>query len=393
VVLTAAGLARGPRGGPFRPVPGGDDVVSGTWHEDAFWGVVAPPSKVVRRLGERISEERLPAVVRRLFSAGGVLLADTMEGLHRRTPSGWQPVPTPFPSLPAGSAHVSALAFLGPRLVAGFFDGGLAVTEAEAAAAEWRAVPGAEAWGVNALLPAGGVLYVASLRGAARFDGARLHPLPGPGAAFSLAATEDGVAIGYGQGVLLPGSRLVSAFHGLPGNQALALASGSGLFVGTPSGLGALTGRRVAWRATSGEGKLTHPWVTALALSGDALYVGTYGGGIVRRTAGRRSPGEPGADVGRYEPFPETDGLKIGPGCLASAGSRLFAGTEGRGLWALSSDGRTFTPLDVALPSPRVTALLPSADALWIGTDEGLARLPLGGNGATETRRHGERTP
>ncbi|HSB60249.1 MAG TPA: hypothetical protein VLI67_00925, partial [Vicinamibacteria bacterium] len=254
---------------------------------------------------------------------------------------------------------------------------------------EWRAVEGSQAWGVNALLPAGGALYVASLRGAARFDGRRLVAIDGPGAAFSLAATRDGVAIGYGQGVALPGSRLVSAFHGLPGNQALALAAGESLYVGTPSGLGAMDGRRVRWRVTSGDGKLPHPWVTALQVEEDGLYVGTYGGGIVRVEAGAarptaggpegegRSHGRPAPVPARWSPFPETEGLKVNPGCLVEAGGRLFAGTDGRGLWRLSADRTRFEPLHVGLPSPRVTALLAGEGALWIGTDEGVARLPL----------------
>ncbi len=370
LVVTAAGLARGPRDGPLQPVAGGEDIASGVLVEGTFWGVKAPADTAVRRFEGRPREERLPAPVRRLLSTGGVLLADTEQGLYRRTPSGWVPAGARPAALPAGSAHVSALALRGGQLVAGFFDAGLAVAMERAGSLEWRAVPGSAAWGVNALLPAGGALYVASLRGAARFDGARLRPVEGPGAAFSLAATDDGVAIGYGQGVLLPGARLLSAFHGLPGNQALALASGRSLFVGTPSGLGAVEGRRVAWRVTAGEGKLPHPWVSALALSGDELYVGTYGGGVVRRTVD-----------GRYEPFVETEGLKITGGCLMEADGRLYAGTDGGGLYRLAEDKGRFVRLDLPLPSPRITALLAAPGALYIGTDEGLARLPLGGAG------------
>jgi ligand-binding sensor domain-containing protein len=250
----------------------------------------------------------------------------------------------------------------------------------------WRDVPGTAAWGVNALLPAGGALYVASLRGAARFDGARLLPLEGPGAAFSLAATADGVAIGYGQGVLLPGTRLLSAFHGLPGNQAVALLEGDVLFVGTPSGLGAIEDRRVRFRVAGGEGRLPHPWVTALALSRGSLYVGTYGGGIVRRTASGVDAPIARVDRARYEPFVETEGLKINAGCLVEAGGRLYAGTDGKGLYRLSADGRAFEPVRAALPSRRVTALVPAAGALYVGTDEGVARLPLDSAAGSETK-------
>src|SRR5262249_43754111 len=208
-------------------------------HDD-YWGVT-DDGRLLRVDGEGArAEEHPPAVPRRVMTAGGELFADTEAGLFRRTAEGWRKAADRGDALPSGNAHVTALAWRGERLVAGFFDGGLAEAELGARPrAAWRAVPGSAAWGGNALLSAGGALYVAGLRGAARYDGGGLHAIDGPGAAFSLAATDDGVAIGYGQGVLLPGRTLLSAFHGLPGNQALALASADRLVVGTPSGLGA----------------------------------------------------------------------------------------------------------------------------------------------------------
>lgn len=387
IAATAAGLVRGSPGGRMEPVPGGQDVAFGAVHDGGFWGVSGRPLDAVLRYqpGSRLGEERLPSIVRNVMTTGGELLADTDDGLFRRDGTGWRRLAPRPAALPPGRSHLGALAWLSGRLVAGFFDGGLATADvatwrdgsSEAQGRAWRAVPGADAWGVNALLPAGGVLYVASLRGAARFDGQRLAPIDGPGAAFSLAATRDGVAIGYGQGVLLPGSTLLSAFHGLPGNQAVALAAGESLFVGTPSGLGAMDGRRVRWRVTSADGRLPHPWVTALAVAEDGLYVGTYGGGLTRR-AKANGITRPFDDPAHYQPFEETAGLKVNPGCLVEAGGRIYAGTDGRGLWVLSADRARFEPLRIPLPSPRVTALVAGDDALWIGTDEGIARLPLG---------------
>jgi hypothetical protein len=372
MAVTAAGVARGRAAGPLLPMTGGGDLVSGVVHGGGVYGVDGRAPAVVRLDGSgRASEELLPAPPRRLLVAEDQLFADTPLGVCRRGASGWTLVRRRPPALP-GSGHVGALAQLGSSLVAGLFDGGLALrVEGEHARTEWREVPGSSAWGVNALLPAGGALYVASLRGAARFDGRQLQALEGPGAAFALAATPAGVAIGYGQGLLLPGPRLLSAFHGLPGNQTLALASGPELYVGTPSGLGAVVGRRVRWRVGPGDGALPHPWVTALALSGQALYVGTYGGGVVRRTG--TDAGKPG----RFEPFVETEGLKVNTGCLVEADGRLYLGTDGAGLYRLSMDRARFERLSLDLPSPRITALAATRDGLYVGTDEGLARLPL----------------
>jgi hypothetical protein len=371
--VTAAGLARGENERGLVALGEGQDVTSGCTDGRRFYGVAAGIPAVLRVETEgRIVEERLAAAGRRVLCVAGEVFADTDEGLYRRATEGWV-LARPRPAaLPVGPSHVSALAWLGTRLVVGLFDGGLVSAEPQAGAPAWRAVGGSAAWGVNALLPAGGSLYVASLRGAARFDGRRLVPIDGPGAAFSLASTVDGVAIGYGQGVLLPGARLVSAFHGLPGNQALALLSGDALLVGTPSGLGAVQQRRVRWSVTPGQGQLPHPWVTALARQGETVFVGTYGGGIVRRSA---RGGE--VTAGRFDAFVETEGLKVNPGGLVEADGRLYAATDGRGLWRLARDGSRFERLDLPLPSPRLTALVGGKDGLWVGTDEGLAKVPF----------------
>ena len=369
-LVTPVGLAHGPVGGPLAPVAGGEETGSAAVAGARVY--TAGGGRLLRFEGGRGTEEYLPARPRRLLADAGQIFADTDAGLYRRGDAGWVLArPRPM-ALPPGAAHVGALGLMGSRLVLGAFDGGLAVGEPRARDWAWSPLRGAPAWAVNAILPSGDGMVVASLRGAARFDGRRWTMLggAGAGAAFALAATRDGVAVGYGQGVLLPGSRMLSAFHGLPGNQALALAGGDPLYVGTPSGLGAVAGSKVAWRVTAGEGLLPHPWVTALALHGDALYIGTYGGGVARRTAA-------GTPRGRFEPFPETDGLKVNTGCLVEAGGRLFLGTDGQGLFRLARDGSRFEPLRLALPSPRVTAILAGPGALYLGTDEGLARLGL----------------
>jgi hypothetical protein len=335
------------------------------------------------RLDGARSEEITPERFRRLFAAGGELLADGPSGLWRRTAaSGW----TLARKRQEGSlphAHVNALAADGPGLWAGFFDAGLAhcvPARGAAALVECADLPGSEAWGVNAVLPSGGGVYAATLRGAVRVANGRATLLnvdergASPGGAFSLATTASGVAVGYGLGVLLPGQRLLSAFHGLPGNQAYALASapssgGSRLWVGTPSGLGRIEGQRVLSRVTSGEGKLPHPWITALAeLPDGALLVATYGGGVARRTG--EGAGE------RWERFAETGGLKVNAGALlVDPEGRVWIGTQGQGLFRSDAAVTRFEHLDLPLPSPDVFALAATAEALFVGTDEGLARF------------------
>ena len=84
---------------------------------------------------------------------------------------------------------------------------------------------------------------------------------------------------------------------------------------------------------------------------------------------------EPGTEDGRPV---ETEGVEVSPGALTLGAGLVWAGTDADGLWRLRPDRRAFERLDLPLPSPRVTALLAEEDALWIGTDQGVALLPLG---------------
>lgn len=386
---TPAGLFAAGDDGVLRSVANGGNLGSLTVHGDRLFAAADPPDTLVRRFegAGRLQLEPAPSKVRRVFTAGDLLLADTADGLAERSNEAWRVISRRRQPDGFGNSHVSALASYRGRVVVGFFDGGLAElvpappsgpplptankTEPPMMLRALAEAGSSPIWAVNALLDAGGVLHVASLRGAFRFDGARVTPMEGSGAAFSLARTGSGVAIGFGEGVLLPERKLLSGFHGLPGNQATALAPvEGGMLVGTPSGLGYVENLKVRWRVASGEGKLPHPWVTAILPADGSVLIGTYGGGLVRRV-GRMS------DKGDWKSFPETEGLKVNTGCLVEAGGRVYAGTDGAGLFRLSRDGTRFERLKLSLPSQRVTALLEMGGFLYIGTDEGLTRWPV----------------
>jgi hypothetical protein len=385
--VTPIGLLAERGDGVVAPVASGSNLGSIASNGESLFGTADPPDPSLRRFDPdlRLRMEQLPFAVRRVFHVGDRVLADTAKGIAELSSDGWRIVLGRRHDGGFGNAHVGALAVHRDRIVAGFFDGGLAelvpgppdgtpglpaapTSDPPMVLRELATESSHKVWAVNALLDAGGVLHVASLRGAFRFDGTRFLPVEGSGAAFSLARTASGVAIGYGEGVLLPERKLLSAFHGLPGNQATALASAArGLLVGTPSGLGYVEDLKVKWRVASGEGRLPHPWVTAILPLKDDVLVGTYGGGLVRRTGAL-------SDAGDWRPFPETAGLKVNTGCLVVANGRVYAGTDGTGLFRLTLDGTRFERLKLALPSQRVTALVAKDDLLYIGTDEGLTR-------------------
>ncbi|MBL8112522.1 MAG: hypothetical protein JNK60_06530, partial [Acidobacteria bacterium] len=312
-----------------------------------------------------------PEPFTRLFAASGRLFGAGASGHILEEPEGRSKRVFTKPPASLPLPHVNALAISGDTLWAGFFEGGLASAPLNGGDLRLSPIPGDALFGVNALLPAGDALYVASLRGAFRVDGGKPVALEGAGAAFSLALLPSGLAVGYGQGVALPGPRLLSAFHGLPGNQAYALApDGDALWVGTPSGLGRLEGSKVTQRTTTGDGVLPHPWVTALVTVPGGVLVGTYGGGVARVTlsAGRLASTR----------LSGGDGLKVNAGAmLLDVEGRLWVGTEGQGLFRADRSLRDLTHVDLPLPSPSVYALAVHDSRLFIGTSEGLVSLPL----------------
>jgi ligand-binding sensor domain-containing protein len=374
-VTTAAGAARGrPDATSLAPVPRGADATAGVAWDGALCFVPVDGPLRVSALMIDGSRRETPAPERflRLFVASGRLFADGPSGLRRFDRSrGFELVGAATPALP--KPHVNALAVDGARLYLGFFDGALAVADPHGTPLAATSLPSGDAWGVNALLPMGGVVYAATLRGAYRIAGDSVRLLEGAGAAFALAATGSGLAIGYGRGVLLPGPRLLSAFHGLPGNQAYALAAtGEALWVGTPTGLGRVERSRVTERVLPGEGKLPHPWVTALLPRQDGLWVATYGGGLAVRRSG---------ELPAWESFPETSGLKVNAGALLGlSDGRVCAGTQGSGVWCSDRLRSRFSRVDLPIPSPDVFALAAfpreSPDLLFVGTSEGLLRIP-----------------
>ncbi len=375
---TARGIARGPLNtdSPHLDLhPQANTLSSGVVWESGWITPREPgkPGVVALFRDGKVREFSTPEPFQKLFAAGSTLFASGASGIFRRQPGeGWELIARQPPrTLP--HPHVNAIGALENSLLLGFFDGGLIKLDPKSGRISQFNGP----WGVNAILNAGGAAYAATLRGAFRIQGTSAEPIEGAGAAFSAALTSSGVAIGYGQGVLLPGRGLLSAFHGLPGNQAYALASSSvpsRLWVGTPTGLGRIDNQKVTLRVARGEGKLPHPWVTALAETSSGLFIATYGGGVARLSDTGTSQ--------QWETFTETGGLRINAGALLIDGEgRIIIGTQGQGLWASEASPVHFRRLRIPLPSQNVfsLALYPfeQPDVLLAGTDEGLLQLPL----------------
>jgi ligand-binding sensor domain-containing protein len=57
---------------------------------------------------------------------------------------------------------------------------------------------------------------------------------------------------------------------------------------------------------------------------------------------------------------------------------RVYAGSLDRGLYIYNRAGDRWTATTLGLPSPNVTALAAGRGTLYIGTDNGLVRVPEG---------------
>lgn len=281
----------------------------------------------------------------------------------QRTGGGWQRHDLGGPA----SQDIAAIAHDGERLYAGTFDQGLHVFDD----GRWaRAFAEQIDDKVNVLLRAHGRLYVGTARGlhVVSPDGARrfVGKLPSRDI-HSLAATRDGLLVGTARGAVIIRGETV---HNVEPNHVEGRARGIWATAVTGEGRPLLgTSRGLYYPNEAGEwtrlslasGHLPEDWVTALAVSGDDVYVGTYNHGVVRLRLDDPSPGE--ALGGGWVNF---NGLHVHDG-------ELFAATMGgllvrplhAGRWRRATEGDT-------------TGVLPVSAGMWVAGRRGLTLVPGG---------------
>jgi ligand-binding sensor domain-containing protein len=177
-----------------------------------------------------------------------------------------------------------------------------------------------------------------------------------------IAATPAGVSFIDAQGI-----RSIYAFQGLVNNHVYALASdGARTWAGTLGGLSILDGSAVQASFTTANSGLKHNWITAIVPVEKDFFVGTYGAGVLRIT-----------DRGVWETFEDLRGtIEINPNAMAATPRAVFAGTLDRGLAIYNMASGRWTFFTAGLPSPNVTAIEARGGMLYIGTDNGLVKLP-----------------
>ncbi len=317
--------------------------------------------------------------VRQLFTSGDVVFAVARSGLYRMNARGfgWQRV------LEAGAAtlsdrNVSALAADGSgRLWVGYFDRGMDVLAPDTSRATH--VEDEHVFCVNRILidAKTGAIDVATANGLVRFDnsGSEQQVLTRSDGLIAdhvtdVAAYRDGLALATPAGLTFldaTGARSMYAFHGLVNNHVYALGvSGDELIAGTLGGLSLLDKGNVAVNYTTATSNLKHNWITAVVPVGAEWMVGTYGAGIL------------GLDrVGRFHSFETASGpFEVNPNAMLVTPTYVLAGTLGKGLYLCDRQSGRWSVIDTGLPSLNVTALAIGNGYIYVGTDNGLVRIP-----------------
>jgi ligand-binding sensor domain-containing protein len=117
---------------------------------------------------------------------------------------------------------------------------------------------------------------------------------------------------------------------------------------------------------TTTTSNLKHNWITAVVPLGNEWMVGTYGAGIL---ALDRS--------GRFNSFEVGSGpFEVNPNAMLVTTSYVLAGTLGHGLYLYDRQSGRWSVIRNGLPSLNVTALAAANGYIYVGTDNGLVRIP-----------------
>jgi len=319
------------------------------------------------------------AEVRQLFISGDAVFAVARSGLYRMNPHAfsWQRV------LEAGTAvlsdrNISALAVdANGRLWVGYFDRGLDLLASDSSRASH--VEDEHVFCVNRIFldSKTGAIDVATANGLVRFDdsGSEQQVLTRTDGLIADHVTDvvsyrDGLALATPAGLTFldaSGARSMYAFHGLVNNHVYALGvSGDELMAGTLGGLSLLNKGDVTVNYTTTSSNLKHSWITAVVPVGSEWMVGTYGAGVL------------GLDrSGRFHSFEIGSGqFEINPNAMLVTPSYVLAGSLGEGLYFYDRQSERWSVIQDGLPSLNVTALAAANGYIYIGTDNGLVRIP-----------------
>jgi len=258
------------------------------------------------------------------------------------------------------SPDVAAIAVDGARVYAGTFDRGLAVIEDGKVK---RIVDPALDNQINALAVDKGTLWIATARGLSRAKNGsfrrftEVDGLPSKDVHAVASLASGGVLVGTSRGAAIVRESVepLGKKQGVTGdavwavaekNGELWLGTNAGLFIGNPGGK--------FRRMSKLTGELPDDWVTALAIDGDTVYVGTYAGGVVQIASGKTTT--------------------LGGGSINAGGLRIVDGK----LWVATMEGlfvreeNKLGRVQKGVLGLDVTAIEKSTKGLVVATRRGL---------------------
>ena len=321
--------------------------------------------------------------IEQFLAVGDTRYAVTASGLLRLEPGGqWNRILTGAAAL-LTDRDISALMVASDgRLWVGYFDRGLDILTAadgDPSHAEIAHVENDHVFCVNRILEDSrqSAVAVATANGLVFFDrDGRQRQVLDRGTGLIASHVTDVALYGDGMVAATPagitfldasGAHSLYAFQGLVNNHVYALGvSGSRLLVGTLGGLSLVSGGQVQRSLTTGNSGLKHNWITGLAPVGGDWLVGTYGAGVLRFDAAGNITA---TDATR-------NGTVVNPGAMLSDGRLVLVGTLGQGLLVGDASGTRWKTVTGGLPSLNVTALAIDKGVVYVGTDNGLVKIP-----------------
>ena len=323
------------------------------------------------------TDEGLPvaAVEALAQSTDGHLWVGTQEGLARFDGVQFVTVPVGRGGLLDG--YVRALvADANGGVWVGTRDGGLAHVDRDLRVRTFGEDAGLPSATVSALVLSGdGAVWAGTRDGLCRLDPAATRPrfacsadgLPDPYVRKLLVGRGGVLWIGTRAGLARRAGGVTESLVGLGGAAsrpltALVEGRGGSLWIGTLEGVGLLKGGTVS--APPLVASVAGMEATALYVDGDALWVGTYGGGLVRLQGGS-------ADL-----LSEEAGTAVVRALLRDREGSLWVGTQGGGLVRLRD--AKFTPFGTpeGLVSDKAYSVSVAPDgAVWTATKGGVSRV------------------
>jgi outer membrane protein assembly factor BamB len=316
------------------------------------------------------------------LTAPGALYALADGALLQRNGAAWTHALPPAPASLA-DANISALAFAPDgTLYIGFFDHGIDLLSPEGTI---RHLEDDHLYCINRLVldPQRRTMDAATADGLVLFDaqGKPRQTLTHRDGLISdhvtdIAFTRAGTALATPAGITFlgpTGAESLYAFQGLVNNHVYALTASSGsdeLIAGTLGGVSILRAHAVERNLTVANSDLKHNWITALLpMPDNTVLVGTYGAGLETLSSqGRFTPIELPAGTPRD--------MVINPNALYATASHIYAGTLGNGMLVYSIASGRWSAITTGLPSLNVTAFAARDGEIYVGTENGLVRIP-----------------